>query len=502
MKAIMIMYDSLNRHFLPGYGGKFVELPNFRRLSEKTVQFENCYVGSMPCMPARRELHTGRYNFLHRSWGPLEPFDTSMPEILQMSGVHTHLTTDHYHYFEDGGATYHNRYSTYANSRGQESDRWGTSMAHFEPKQMFQLERLPNGFRQYRAMTAVQNMKNRERCTREEDFPQVQTFEDGLAFIRQNHEMDNWFVQIETFDPHEPFFSPENIQRAFFDPDRPLPEIDCPAYAPADNTEEEINLIRTKYAALLTMCDKYLGKVLDAMDEYELWDDTMLIVNTDHGFLLSEHGVWGKSTMPLFNEIAHTPFYVWDPRCAKAGISRESLVQTIDIAPTLLDYFGLEVPDSMQGKPLKETIMNDTPVRDAVLYGYFGDSINICDGRYVYMRTPVALDKELNEYTLMPAHMKNMFSCQELMGAELARGMSFAKGVPVLKIPARNNRQMLRAVREENALYDLRSDPGQLVPISDPETEERMCKKMVELMRWSDAPVEQYARVGLEHIEV
>ena len=61
---------------------------------------------------------------------------------------------------------------------------------------------------------------------------------------------------------------------------------------------------------------------------------------------------------------------------------------------------------------------------------------------------------------------------------------------------------MLRAVREENALYDLRSDPGQLVPISDPETEERMCKKMVELMRWSDAPVEQYARVGLEHIEV
>lgn len=64
-------------------------------------------------MPARRELHTGRYNFLHRSWGPMEPFDDSMPEILKDHGVHTHLTTDHYHYFEDGGATYHTRYRSY-----------------------------------------------------------------------------------------------------------------------------------------------------------------------------------------------------------------------------------------------------------------------------------------------------------------------------------------------------------------------------------------------------
>ena len=46
---------------------------------KKSTQFENFYVGSMPCMPARREMHTGRYNFLHRSWGPLEPFDDSMP---------------------------------------------------------------------------------------------------------------------------------------------------------------------------------------------------------------------------------------------------------------------------------------------------------------------------------------------------------------------------------------------------------------------------------------
>ena len=78
----------------------------------------------MPCMPARRELHTGRYNFLHRSWGPIEPFDDSMPEILKSNGVYTHLVSDHFHYWEEGGCNYHTRYNTWQISRGQEGDPW------------------------------------------------------------------------------------------------------------------------------------------------------------------------------------------------------------------------------------------------------------------------------------------------------------------------------------------------------------------------------------------
>ena len=72
MKAVLLMFDSLNRRMLPPYGGDWVHAPNFQRLARRTVTFDNCYIGSMPCMPARREFHTGRYNFMHRSWGPLE----------------------------------------------------------------------------------------------------------------------------------------------------------------------------------------------------------------------------------------------------------------------------------------------------------------------------------------------------------------------------------------------------------------------------------------------
>ena len=123
-RCVMVMYDTLCRHFMPSYGNEWVKAKNFQRLAQRTVQFDNFYVGSMPCMPARREMHTGRYNFLHRSWGPLEPFDDSMPELLDQQGVHSHKVTDHHHYWEDGGATYHQRYTTFNLVRGQEGDKW------------------------------------------------------------------------------------------------------------------------------------------------------------------------------------------------------------------------------------------------------------------------------------------------------------------------------------------------------------------------------------------
>ncbi len=74
--------------------------------------------------------------------------------------------------------------------------------------------------------------------------------------------------------------------------------------------------------------------MLDLFDEYDLWKDTMLIVCTDHGFLLGEHQWWGKFGL-LYQEVANTPFFIYDPRSPKTGRC-EGLAQTIDIAPTLL----------------------------------------------------------------------------------------------------------------------------------------------------------------------
>ena len=106
MKVVFVLFDSLIRKALASYGGTEIDTPNFDRLAKRGISFDTHYVGSLPCMPARRDLHTGRLNFMHRSWGPLEPFDNSFVKTLRDQGVYTHLVTDHQHYFEDGGAGY------------------------------------------------------------------------------------------------------------------------------------------------------------------------------------------------------------------------------------------------------------------------------------------------------------------------------------------------------------------------------------------------------------
>jgi arylsulfatase A-like enzyme len=484
MKAILVMFDSLNRRMLPPYGCEWVHAPNFQRLSQRAVTFENSYVGSMPCMPARRELHTGRYNFLHRSWGPLEPFDDSMPEILKNAGVYTHLVSDHYHYWEEGGGNYHTRYSTWEAVRGQEGDPWKADLGEVP---------LPEMVHSHGAWDR-QDFINRRAMPREEDQPQPKTFALGLEFLRANHTHDNWFLHLETFDPHEPYFSPQRYKK-LYPHDYDGPHFDWPVYARVTETPEQVQHCRYENAALVSMCDAYLGRVLDAMDELDLWKDTLLIVNTDHGFLLGEHDWWAKCVQPFYNEVAHTPLFIWDPRCGVRGERRSALVQTIDLAPTLLDYFGVPIPPDMQGKPLGETVARDAPVREAALFGMHGGHVNVTDGRYVYMRGPKdATNAPLYEYTLMPTHMRHTFGVEELRDLELAEPFPFTKGCRTLKVPGRS---WVNPHAFGTLLFDLQADPKQEHPMEDPAVEEYMIGHLVRLMRENDAPPEQFARLGL-----
>lgn len=447
----------------------------------------------MPCMPARRELHTGRYNFLHRSWGPLEPFDDSMPELLKKNGIPSHLISDHYHYWEEGGANYHTKYANWQISRGQEGDPWKPDMNKPDfPR--------PNPKRN-RGVSPNQDWINRAYMKDEKDMPQAKTFAMGMEFLKCNHKHDNWFLQIETFDPHEPFFSADKY-KDIYDFDFSKSTRDWPKYTHADDAPDHVKLFehfRYMNAALVSMCDNYLGKVLDFMDKHNLWKDTMLIVNTDHGFLLGEHDWWGKCRMPFYNEIANIPFFIWDPRSKKKNEHRKSLVQTIDIAPTLLDYFNVEIPKDMQENILKHILDTDKQERKAALYGIHGGHVNVTDGRYVYMRAPVnPKNNPLYQYTHMPAHMRVPFSVNEMHGLEaLADPFDFTKGCKTMKINASGKNTWNLAYEFGNLLFDLKNDPKQEKPLDDPELEKMMIKHLIREMRKNDAPEEQYTRLGL-----
>lgn len=499
MKAIMVMYDSLCRHLLEPYGCDWVKTPNFTRLAEKTVCFDTSYVGSMPCMPARKELHTGRLNFLHRAWSPMEPWDDSVPEILKENGVYTHLISDHYHYWEDGGATYHTRYSSWEAFRGQEGDPWKGIVKDPPAPETVSHNRITYQTRH--------DQINRRYIREHDDFPQVKVFDAGLQFIRDNCEEENWFLQLETFDPHEPFYAPKEFIDMYPDEYRDL-LYDWPDYRKLNETDtpERIQHIRNQYAALVSLCDQQLGRVLDLMDEKNMWEDTLLIVNTDHGFSLGEHGYWTKNVMPWYEETSHTPLFIWDPRCKKAGERRSSLVTTIDIPATLLEFFGVSLPEDMEGVPLKETISDDKGVHDYILFGIHGGHINITDGKYVYMRAPATEENQpLFNYTAMCSMMERRYPVKEMSDprVDIAGPFEFSKGCKMLKIPREGQPVIqlpdvrINLYQFGTLLYDVENDPNQEHPLHDPVIEERMVRAMVELMKKNDAPAEQYERMGL-----
>lgn len=492
MKAIMVMFDSLNRHMLPPYGYEDIVAPNFTRLAERTATFDCSYAGSLPCMPARRELHTGRYNFLHRSWGPLEPYDDSMPELLKNHGVYTHLTTDHWHYWEDGGGNYQTKYNTFEGVRGQEGDPWKGRIRFPVPEHL--------GGR--KDSCGRQEYVNRSYMQDENQMPLACNFANGLDFIRDNHEEDNWFLQLENYDPHEPFFVPGKYKEHYKDGYNGI-MFDWPGYHEVQETPEQVEHCINEYKALVTMCDTYLGHVLDLMDEYDLWKDTMLIVNTDHGFLLSQHNWWGKMMMPYFNEIACTPLFIWNPRANVSGVRRQALVQTIDLAPTLLDFFGVEIPENMQGKVLLDTIKSDQPVREYALFGQHGVHINITDGRYVYMRAPEkGKEQELYNYILAPASYPDAIGVEEMRTAHMHSPFNFTKGCPLMQIKGGSGIRTLGFPPQQlldfgTLLYDLETDPQQVHPVRDDQIEDRMIRAMVQLMLENDSPKEQFVRMGL-----
>ena len=487
MKAIVVFFDSLARKYLQPYGNRWVHTPNFERLAGASVTFDQCYVGSMPCMPARRELHTGRYNFLHRSWGPIEPFDDSMPEILSRNGIHTHLASDHYHYWEDGGATYHQRYSTWEAVRGQEGDKWKGELA--DPA-------VPA----HAGAATRQDWINRKYMAREEDMSQTRTFDLGLEFLEKNRDADNWMLQIECFDPHPPFFAAQRF-RDMYKHEYNGPHFDWPKYdsRQPDETDEMVEHMRREYAALVSQCDDSLGRVLDAMDRHDLWKDTMLIVTCDHGFLLGEHDWWAFVKPPFYDDVSVKPLFIWDPRAGRRGERCGRLVQTHDLPATLLEYFGVERPADMQGVPLRDTVATDAPAREAALFGVFGGHVNVTDGRYVYMRAPSSPENgPLFNYTLMPAHMRKLFSPEELRRAELAGPFRFTKGCRVLRVPAQPFMQ--KPYELGTLLYDLETDPDQRKPIRDAAIEQRMLALMTKLMHENDAPPEQYQRLAITHV--
>ena len=279
------------------------------------------------------------------------------------------------------------------------------------------------------------------------------------------------------------------------------PRLDWPQYDRVKETPDEVAELKANYFALISLCDFLLGSVLDFFDENNLWEDTTLILTTDHGFMLGEHDWWAKNRMPLYNEISHIPLFIYHPDYKHNNGERRSVVsQNIDLMPTFLENHNVNIPKEVQGKSLLNFLDKEKSTNHSALFGYWGGGVNITDGKYTYFKYPENMSrKDPFQYTLMPTHLRQFFTLEELKTAQMEKPFSFTKGVPVMKIknddkgPSignSNGGDNMGFVDTESALYDIINDPGQLNKLDDETIISNMNDLIYDKMIENDAPKE------------
>jgi arylsulfatase A-like enzyme len=488
MKTLFIVLDTVRRDYMEAYGPTWVKTPNLKRLAEQGVVFDNHWVGSLPCMPARREFMTGRHNFLYRGWGPIEPFDDTLPGELRKKDVFTTLLTDHDHYFELGGENYHTAFNTWEFLRGQEHDPWASLVDRIAlPEHLGQL--------------SAQNWRNRLKQQKEAEFSGPRTAMAAVEWLETNAKADNWFLQVEIFDPHEPFYCTDEYRQMYGD-DWDGPLYDWPSYDIVRESPAAVEHIRKCYAGLLTMTDHWVGKVLDKLEETGQWDDTLIVFTTDHGTMLAEHDYWMKNFMPMYNELVRIPLIMKLPGNAQAGERVSVMTQTIDLMPTFLDFHDCPIPPHVHGHSLRPAL-EGKPVRQDGIFGYFGLALNITDGRYVYFRNPVREDAgPLYAYTAMPIRGLNAwFPRTDYEKVEMGRYFGHTYNMPLYRFPAQGGVPKPQPGEPSyvgrHQLFDILADPQQLCPLDDPAREEHFTKRIIAHLKAYEAPREQWERLGL-----
>ncbi|MBF8186142.1 sulfatase [Nonomuraea sp. K274] len=492
--VILILSDSLNRHHLPAYADSPIPTPNIDRLLGRGHRFDNHFVGSLPCIPARRELFTGRQEFLWRPWGSLEPYDDRFPKLLAQAGYTTAITTDHYHYWEEPGNGYLQSFQSAELIRGHEVDFWKPPAYADEdvPRWVRSTERWrPRGPRQYYA-----NVRDFET---EDDFFTAKVIQSARDWLGRNTDRRPFYLQVELFDVHEPFHVPEPYRSMFWDGPGdwqdftlwpPYQDPDLEAAFMAQVSEAELAYIRAQYAGKVAMLDHHLGKLFDTLDEQGLWDDTAVIFTTDHGHDLGERGHFAKQ-YPHYDSHANIPMIMWHPDHPGTGQGVSGLTQTVDLFATILDAAGVPVPEATNSRSVLPLLRDPgASVRDAVLYGSFGQGVCYSDGDWTLFKSPEA-DTQLYYYSA------SLYRSLHLDGAVPPQGAGYfmpGVGLPQWRVPVG-----IRPRERASMLFNRSEDPGQTADRWDdaPAVRARVLDSLRAAMSAEGCPPEQYERLGL-----
>jgi iduronate 2-sulfatase len=349
--VLFIVADDL-RNSLAAYGDTAVRSPNFDRLARRSVLFDRAYVQYPVCNPSRASILTG---LLPESTRVLDnqvffrrtlPDIVTLPQLLKQQG---YFTASLGKIFHRGG------------TMEQVNDSWADSVSWTHIRFY---QGAPRGQRgEGRNLTGSALLWARWLAAdgTDEDQPDGQIAAEAVRLIEEKRNTP-FFIGIGFHKPHDPFIAPKKYFDLY-----PLDKIalhkDPPNRSPEERlaipnqfhefesfTDQERREFKRAYLAGVSFMDAQLGKVLDALDRTGLWNNTIVIFVGDHGYHLGERGWWNKAT--LFELSTRAPLVVYSPRAKGNGRVARSIVEFVDLYPTLMQLTGLTAPHRLAGTSL------------------------------------------------------------------------------------------------------------------------------------------------------
>lgn len=350
------MTDTQRTDMLACYGGPLAT-PNLDRLAAEGIRFDRAYTTQPVCGPARSALFTGYYPHSNGSWGnsmSLQEHARTIGSRLQAAGIVAGYTgkwhLDGFDYFGEGVCP----------------DRW-------EPESWYDMRNYLD------ELSPEDRVRSRNPRTNDEGIPADFTFghrvtNRAIDFL-DRHRGDDFFLTVSYDEPHQPFLCPEpyaSMYRDFVFPSSPnvtdtLEGKPTHQHAWAGEAKYRergaIEIRRPDFFGCNSFVDSEIGRVLEAAER--LAPDALVIYTSDHGDMLESHCLDGKGPV-AYEEITHIPLIVRGPE-QPSGTTSRGLVSHIDMVPTLLTHFGVDVPSMLEGVPLQPQLIDPaTTIHDTV----------------------------------------------------------------------------------------------------------------------------------------
>ncbi len=412
--VLFLICDDLNCD-IGCYGHPMVKTPNIDRLAARGVRFENTHCQYPLCGPSRASFMTGLYpdqTLIQRNAIHIRervPNVNTMSQMFRDAGYFATRIGKIYHYnvpkhIGTGGHDDPYSWNQTINPRGRDVD---------DEDLIFSLT--PGSFGGTLSWLAAEGT----------DAEQTDGIAATLAIeTLKTHAQqgDAFYLAVGLFRPHTPYVAPKK----YFDaypirsinvpevPDGYLDTIPAPAKNSLTRKKNQVNLdddlarhaIQAYYASI-TFADAQLGRILDALEESGLADNTIVLFTSDHGYHMGEHGYYQKTT--LFENATRVPLIMAGPGIRSAQVT-SAMAEMVDFYPTLAELAGLKIPAFVSGVSLVPALRDPSvSPRDSALTQYAnGYSIRTPRYRYSEWGDNGALGHELYDHRSDPAEMKNL----------------------------------------------------------------------------------------------